>query len=161
MKRSIQEKLVQCTFNFELLNNQPVEEFTYKSTQPQDYPQAIWKIYRLSSKKDANTVYIGSAKFSLQVRLMHHKNEDKIFKWNIPKCNWILENYDDIDIIEISSANNKKEAIFSERAEILNYRKQGYNVLNIQTPGFHEKIENKQTSKEKGSNLSDITVWIG
>jgi predicted GIY-YIG superfamily endonuclease len=93
-----------------------------------------WKIYRIFSKRDANTVYVGSTKESLHNRLGKHKADIRGPKTNAVKSAWMLENYDDLEIMEIDSANTKEEALRREKAEISKHIEQGYRVLNMQLP---------------------------
>jgi predicted GIY-YIG superfamily endonuclease len=90
----------------------------------------MYKIYKIISKLDANTVYIGSTKKELCDRLKGHKNDAKCFKGKHKKHDWIIKNYDNLDIIEIDAKDNREEALCREEVEILKHREQGYNVLN-------------------------------
>lgn len=94
----------------------------------------IWKIYKIVSKIDANTIYIGSTtKKSLYQRLSCHVSETR-YNPKSKKNMWIIENNYSLDIIQINTANSKEEALRNEEFEILKYISEGYEVLNILLP---------------------------
>jgi hypothetical protein len=93
-----------------------------------------WRVYKIISKKDAKSVYIGSTKHKLQFRLSQHKSDASQLGGTNKKFKWILENYDDLKILEIKEANNKGEALLLEESEILAHMEQGYTVLNTEYP---------------------------
>src|SRR5205807_9318876 len=91
----------------------------------------MYKIYKVVSKADANTVYIGSTKRSLQSRLSAHKSDAKYYQAQNKRQKWMLENYEKLDIIEINKADSKNETLSKEREEVLRHIEQGYNVVNV------------------------------
>jgi hypothetical protein len=94
----------------------------------------IWKIYKIISKIDASTVYIGSTiQKSLYQRLYSHVSDTRYCP-NTKKNMWIIKNNYSLDIIQINTANNKEDALRSEESEILKHISEGYEVLNIQLP---------------------------
>jgi len=100
----------------------------------------MYKIYKIVSKRDVNTVYIGSTKQYLSSRLYAHKINSRYLSENNKKEEWITENYNEIDIIQINSASSKKEALFIEEAEILKHKEQGYTILNELLPTNNKLI---------------------
>jgi len=98
----------------------------------------LWKIYKITSKKNMSVVYIGSTKRELCNRLGGHRKDAK--SYSNKKDKWIMENYDDLVITKITSVNNQEAAIYTEEAEILKHIEGGYEVLNTTYPTSGKKI---------------------
>lgn len=92
----------------------------------------VWKIYKIISKKDCNTVYIGITKQTLQERLAQHIKDANKLGFANKKHMWVLANIDDLEIVKIADVSSKENAIKYEKAEIFKYADQGYRVMNIQ-----------------------------
>ena len=119
----------------------------------------MYKIYKIVSKKDVYTVYIGSTKQELHQRLRKHKRNSRYFSENTRKEKWITENYNDIEIVQINSASNLQEALLTEEAEILKHKEQGYTILNEQLPTTNKLIlraslPNAQLERKQKQNKS-------
>lgn len=94
----------------------------------------MYKVYKIVSKLDANDVYIGSTKKRLSVRLCGHIDSARRASNKNEKQRWVLDNIGYLEIIEIDSTEDKKDALRKERAQIILHRAQEYHVLNTALP---------------------------
>jgi hypothetical protein len=117
----------------------------------------MYKVYKVTSKKDESTVYIGSTKHLLNTRLSQHKSDSEYFGGFSERHRWMLENCDALEITEIREAVSKKEALDGEKAEVKKHIEQGYNVLNIAYNPHRQytSVRNTCTTKPRTSALPD------
>lgn len=99
----------------------------------------MYKVYKVVSKRDATTVYIGSTKLSLRDRLSGHITEIHYCS-SSRKHIWFAENKDFLDILQISTADTKLEALYTEEAEIMKHIAEGYTILNTRLPTSGKRI---------------------
>ena len=92
-----------------------------------------WKVYKLVSKRDPLTVYIGNTRARLSQRLGGHMHEIKLYPES-DKSKWLKDNEGYVEIIAVAVADSEEDIIFMEEQQMIRYIKLGYNVLNRRYP---------------------------
>lgn len=101
-----------------------------------------WKVYKLVSKKDPLSVYIGSTRAKLSQRLGGHMDGIKLYPES-DKSKWLKENEGYIEIIAVAVADSEEDIILLEEQQMIRYIKLGYNVLNRKYPKTGKRYSGK------------------
>jgi hypothetical protein len=106
--------------------------------------EKVWKVYKLVSKKDPNTVYIGSSRSKLSQRLAGHMNEMQLSPER-DKNKWLKDNMGYVEILPIAIADSEDDILRLEEMQMIKYVKLGYNVLNRQYPASFKRYSGKNS----------------
>ncbi|SRR6266571_3155703 len=108
----------------------------------------MYKVYKVISKRDANTVYVGSTKSTLARRLNSHTS-DIIYSPNGKKNIWFARNREHLDIVQLSNAETLLSALHAEESELLKHIAEGYTVLNTRLPTNGKTINPPPPKKKR------------
>lgn len=125
----------------------------------------MFKIYALKLKESEEYRYIGRTKERLSTRLSKHKINAKLSKRKTHRCNWILKNIDNIEIVIIEDNIDTYEESCEKEIHYISVFREKYNIVNSTNggdggcPGYKhtEEALRKISETHKGKKLSEET----
>lgn len=106
--------------------------------------EKVCKVYKLVSKRDPNTVYVGSTRSRLSQRFGGHVNEMQLYPES-DKSKWLKDNTGYVEILPLAIADSEDDILRLEEEQMIRYIKLGYNVLNRQYPKTGKRYSDKDS----------------
>lgn len=125
----------------------------------------MFKIYALKLIDSDEYRYIGRTKERLSTRLSKHKINARLSKRKTHRCNWILKNIDNIEIVLIEGDIITYEESCEKEVHYISLFREKYNIVNSTNggdggcPGYKHTEESlrKISETHKGKKLSEET----